>query len=127
MQTTDKAVNLPAPGLDSKIRVAFLWTATSGWYQADKKMKETHILPLMKATMDSWKNLEVTLLGTLDNDLFSSGPNLLGWHAIFLYDVPNVVVVNRMTNSIRDAGLDAYMALQAIIGRPYFLLEDVDK
>ncbi|WP_205628794.1 hypothetical protein, partial [Acinetobacter baumannii] len=64
------------------------------------------------------------LLGTFDRDILTAGhAGQIGWHACFLYDVPDLQTVSDMTHSFRATGLDRYFRLEAMIGRSFFLLE----
>lgn len=118
-------VDVLVPKITKPLRVIFLFEATSGWYQTTKQEKHEAIIPKLNAILESWKANGSTLLGTLDADVFSAGrASTLGWHACFLYDVPDFDTVSAMTHAIRDSELDRYFRLEAIIGRKFFLLEE---
>lgn len=111
------------PKVPSPLRVMIKFEST-GWFQTTQEEKSEQVLPKLNEALSSWKDLEVRLIGTLDRDIFTAGhAGDEGWHALFLYDVPDLQAVTAMTHSFRASGLDKYFRLEAIIGRPFFLLE----
>jgi hypothetical protein len=112
-----------APQIPEKIRMLLLFEST-GWFNTTGDEKTNHILPQLNEIIESWKTNGSELLGTIDRDILMAGSaGHTGWHACFLYNVPNLQTVTDMTHSFRSTGLDRYFRLEAIIGRPFFLLE----
>ncbi|WP_258000345.1 hypothetical protein [Bacillus sp. Marseille-P3661] len=111
------------PQIPSPLRVMIKFEST-GWFNTTSEEKTNDILPKLNEALESWNEYGVQLIGTLDRDIFTAGhAGDEGWHAIFLYDVPDLQAVTGMTHSFRASGLDRYFRLEAIIGRPFFLLE----
>lgn len=120
------AIEHGAPQVPSPLRVLIYFEST-GWFQTTAEEKSQQILPKLKEVLDSWKNNGSKLVGTLDRDIMTAGTTgSWGWHAIFLYDVPDLQTVTNMTHSFRATGLDRYFRLEAVIGRPFFLLEQTN-
>ncbi|WHY85777.1 hypothetical protein QNH39_24760 [Neobacillus novalis] len=118
-----KEIKHGAPQIPSPLRV-FITFESTGWFDTSKEQKEKEILPQLNKILEEWKENGSELLGTFDRDIFTAGhagPN--HWHACFLYNIPDLQTVTNMTHSIREAGLDRYIRLEASIGRPFFLLE----
>jgi hypothetical protein len=87
-------------------------------------------LPRFFEVIRSWQEkLEADLIGTIDDDLFMVGPpSSPPWTWYLLYDVPDLDIVAAMIDTIRrgeegNPRLDKYFRIEAIIGRPFFLLE----
>lgn len=118
------AIEHGAPQIPSKIRVLLLFEST-GWFNTTGEEKTQQILPQLNEILQSWKSNGSELLGTIDRDIFTAGhAGNTGWHASFLFDVPSFQTITDMTHSFRSSGLDRYFRLEAIIGRPFFLLEN---
>ncbi|WP_394237135.1 hypothetical protein [Niallia oryzisoli] len=112
-----------APIIPEKLRV-FITFESTGWFDTTQGQKETEILPLLNEVVQGWSQNGSELLGTFDRDILTAGhAGPTGWHACFLYNVPNLQTVTDMTHSFRATGLDRYFRLEASIGRPFFLLE----
>nr|WP_295971227.1 hypothetical protein [uncultured Bacillus sp.] len=113
-----------APQVPSSLRVMIYFEST-GWFNTTGKEKTNEILPALNEVIASWKENGSELLGTIDRDILTAGPSgSAGWHACFLYNVPDLQIVADMTHSFRATGLDKYFRLEAVIGRPFFLLEN---
>jgi len=113
-----------APEIPNPLRV-FITFESTGWFDTDQKQKEKEILPKLNKIMKEWEENGSELLGTFDRDIFTAGTSgPVGWHACFLYNIPNLQTVTNMTHAFRDAGIDRYFRIEAMIGRPFFLLED---
>lgn len=111
------------PKVPSPLRVMIFFEST-GWFDATPEEKTKEILPKLKEVLEQWQKKGTRLLGTIDRDILTAGhAGQTGWHAVFLYDVPDLQTVTDMTHSFRATGLDRYFRLEAIIGRPFFLLE----
>ncbi|NJJ40566.1 hypothetical protein [Paenibacillus apii] len=112
-----------APKIPEKLRVLIMFEST-GWFDTTPEEKKDHVLPALNEVITAWKQYEITLLGTIDRDILTAGhAGDKGFHALFLYDVPDLQTVTNMTHAFRATGLDRYFRLEAIIGRPFFLLE----
>lgn len=112
-----------APQIPSPLRVMFFFEST-GWFDTTGEQKTQEILPKLNEIIATWKENGSELLGTLDRDIFTAGhAGSMGWHAAFLYNVPDLQTVTDMTHSFRESGLDRYFRLEAMIGRAFFLLE----
>lgn len=111
------------PKIPSPLRVMIYFEST-GWFNTTGEEKTKVALPLLNEVLATWKENGSTLIGTIDRDILTAGPaGNAGWHACFLYDIPDLQTVADMTNSFRATGLDKYFRLEAVIGRPFFLLE----
>ncbi len=118
------AIEHGAPQVPNPLRVLILFEST-GWFQTTGEEKREQILPKLNDVLAAWKENGSQLLGTLDRDILTAGAaGNTGWHAIFLYDVPDLQTVASMTHGFRATGLDRYFRLEAIVGRPFFLLEE---
>ncbi|WP_408011095.1 hypothetical protein ACJROX_12610 [Pseudalkalibacillus sp. A8] len=118
-----KESDILTPKISSPIRVIFMFEST-GWFDTTKEEKELHIIPELKKIIKEWEKNGSHLIGTIDADVLSSGrAGQLGWHACFLYDVPNLQTVTNMTHAFRKRSLDRFFRIEAIIGRPFLLLE----
>ncbi len=118
------AIEHGAPQVPSKLRVLILFEST-GWFNTTGEEKRNDILPDLNEILQSWKSNGSVLLGTIDRDILTAGhAGKMGWHASFLFDVPDLQTVTDMTHSFRRSGLDRYFRLEAIVGRPFFLLEN---
>lgn len=112
-----------APQVPEKLRVMIFFEST-GWFDTTPEEKRQQVLPALNEVIKGWKQSDVTLLGTFDRDILTAGhAGDKGFHAVFLYDVPNLQTVTDMTHAFRATGLDRYFRLEALIGRPFFLLE----
>ncbi|MEW9673348.1 hypothetical protein [Ammoniphilus sp. 3BR4] len=117
------AIEHGAPQIPSKLRVMIKFEST-GWFQTTGEQKTQEVLPLLNDVLASWKDNGSELIGTIDRDILTAGhAGSEGWHACLLYDVPDLQTVTNMTHSFRANGLDKYFRLEAILGRPFFLLE----
>ena len=113
-----------APQVPSPLRIMFYFEST-GWFNTTGEEKTNDILPALNEIIASWRENGSELLGTIDRDILTAGPaGSAGWHACFLYNVPDLQTVADMTNAFRATGLDKYFRLEAVIGRPFFLLEN---
>ncbi|TMW71294.1 hypothetical protein FGB90_14585 [Alteribacter natronophilus] len=102
----------------------FMFEST-GWFDTTKEFKEKTIIPEFKEIINEWKSNESELIGTIDADVLASGRSgQLGWHACFLYDVPDLQTITNMTHAFREKGLDRYFRIEAVVGRPFMLLEN---
>jgi hypothetical protein len=120
------AIKHGAPQVPNPLRVVFFFEST-GWFDTTGEEKSEKILPQLNEVLASWKNTGAKLIGTLDRDILTAGPaGDKGWHACWLYDVPDMQTVADMTHSFRATGLDRYFRLEAVVGRPFFLLEKAD-
>ena len=120
------AIEHGAPQVPSPLRVLIYFEST-GWFQTTAEEKREQILPKLNEVLASWQNNGSKLIGTLDRDIMTAGSaGDWGWHACFLFDVPDLQAVTNMTHSFRATGLDRYFRLEAVIGRPFFLLESTD-
>jgi hypothetical protein len=118
------AVEHVAPRIPEKIRL-LLYFESTGWFNTSGEERTNQILPQLNEILESWKNNGSELLGTIDRDILIAGTaGNTGWHACFMYDVPNLQTITDMTHSFRSTGLDRFFRLEAIIGRPFFLLEN---
>ncbi|WP_232699290.1 hypothetical protein [Brevibacillus daliensis] len=118
------AIEHGAPNVPSPLRVFFTFEST-GWFNATTEEKTEQILPQLNKILEAWKKNGSTLIGTFDRDILTAGhAGNVGWHACFLYDVPELQTVTDMTHSFRASGLDRYFRLEAMIGRQFFLLEE---
>lgn len=113
-----------APQVPNPLRVLILFEST-GWFDTSADEKKNTVLPALFEAMSGWKNNGSKLIGTIDRDIMTAGHASQGWHACFLYDVPNLQTITDMTHAFRATGLDKYFRLEAIIGRPFFLLEEI--
>lgn len=114
-----------APQVPSPLRVIIYFESTTGWFNTTGEEKTNDILPALNEIIASWKENGSELLGTFDRDILTAGPSgSTGWHACFLYNIPDLQTVADMTHSFRATGLDKYFRLEAVIGRPFFLLEN---
>ncbi len=112
-----------APQVPSPLRVMIYFEST-GWFNTTGEEKTNEILPKLNEVIASWKENGSELLGTFDRDILTAGPaGNTGWHACFLYSIPDLQIVADMTHSFRETGLDKYFRLEAVVGRPFFLLE----
>lgn len=112
-----------APQVPSPLRVMIYFEST-GWFNTTGEEKTNEILPKLNEIIASWKENGSELIGTFDRDILTAGPaGKTGWHACFLYNIPDLQTVADMTHSFRETGLDKYFRLEAVIGRPFFLLE----
>lgn len=112
-----------APQILAKLRVMFMFEST-GWFDTTTEEKQQHVLPALNEVISGWKQYDITLLGTFDRDILTAGhAGDKGYHAVLLYDVPDLQTVTNMTHAFRATGIDRYFRLEAIIGRPFFLLE----
>ncbi|MDT8860728.1 hypothetical protein N0O92_10825 [Alkalihalobacillus sp. MEB130] len=111
------------PKIPSPLRVMIKFEST-GWFNTSAEERSETILPNLNEALESWKENGAELIGTIDRDIFTAGlAGDEGWHAVLLYNVPDLQAVTAMTHSFRSSGLDRYFRLEAIIGRPFFLLE----
>jgi hypothetical protein len=118
------AIEHGAPKIPSPLRV-FMTFESTGWFDTSGQEKTEKILPQLQEVLLSWQKNGSTLLGTFDRDILTAGhAGNHGWHACFLYDVPDLQTVSEMTHSFRATELDRYFRLEAMIGRPFFLLEE---
>ncbi|WP_158736797.1 hypothetical protein [Alteribacillus sp. YIM 98480] len=112
------------PKAQPPFRVLIQFEST-GWFDTTSEEKNTTLIPQLKEIFEEWKSGDATLIGTIDADLFSSGPgNNIGWHACFLFEVSDLQTITNMTHAFRERGLDRYFRVEAIIGRSFPLLED---
>lgn len=117
------SVKHEAPAISYPLRVLFEFES-NGWFEASAAEREQQILPALKEVLASWEALGAKLVGTLDRDVFTAGrAGHKGWHAVWLYDVPDLQSVVTMTHQFRATGLDRYFRLEAVVGRKFFLLE----
>ena len=119
-----------APKVPKPLRVMFCGASEGGWFQSTDEEKEKVILPRFFEVIKSWQEeLGAHLIGTIDDDLFMVGPpGSPPWTWYLLYDVPDLDTVAAMIDTIRHGEdgrprLDRYFRIEAIIGRPFFLLE----
>ncbi|AJY76136.1 hypothetical protein [Paenibacillus beijingensis] len=120
------AIEHGAPQIPPMLRVMIQFEST-GWFDTTGEEKTQHILPKLNEVLTGWKDNGSKLIGTLDRDILTAGhAGSAGYHAVFLYDVPDLQTVTNMTHSFRATGLDRYFRLEAVLGRPFFLLEKTD-
>ncbi len=112
-----------APKIPEKLRVIFMFEST-GWFDTTAEEKRETILPALHDAISSWKDYDAKLLGTIDRDILTAGhAGNAGYHALLLYEVADLQTVTNMTHSFRASGIDRYFRIEAILGRPFFLLE----
>jgi hypothetical protein len=123
-----------APKVLKPLRVMMCGAAEWGWFHSSNEEKEKMILPRFIEVVKSWQEkLGAHLIGTIDDDLFMVGPpGSPPWTWYLLYDVPDLDTVASMIDTIRQSEdgkprLDKYIRVEAIIGRPFFLLESEGK
>lgn len=111
------------PQVPTPLRVMIYFEST-GWFDTTAEEKSKEILPKLKEVLEQWKENGSRLLATIDRDILTAGhAGKAGWHAAFLYDVPDLQTITDMTHAFRATGLDRFFRLEAIIGRPFFMLE----
>ncbi|WP_078592638.1 hypothetical protein [Evansella clarkii] len=120
----EKEAEILVPKVTSPIRVMFMFEST-GWFDTTKEYKEEVIIPELKEIIKEWEKNGAKLIGTIDADVLAAGrTGQLGWHACFLYDVPDLSTITAMTHAFRARELDRYFRIEAVIGRPFVLLEE---
>jgi hypothetical protein len=112
------------------LRVMMCGAAELGWFQASNEDRKNIILPRFSEVLKSWEDkLGARLIGTIDDDLFMVGPpGSPPWTWYLLYDVPDIDTIAAMIDAIRQSEdgkprLDRFIRIEAIIGRPFVLLE----
>jgi len=112
-----------APKVPERLRVLVYFEST-GWFDTTAEEKRETVLPALNEAIASWKTFDANLLGTFDRDILTAGhAGSAGYHAVLLYEVGDLQTITNMTHSFRASGLDRYFRLEAVIGRPFFLLE----
>ncbi|CAB3393543.1 hypothetical protein [Kyrpidia spormannii] len=120
------AIEHDIPKIPTPLRVLFEFEST-GWFETSQEERKESILPKLSEILAGWEQYGARMVGTIDRDIFTAGAaGSKGWHACLLYDVPTWEAVAAMTNSFRATGLDRYFRLEAIVGRPFFLLEKAE-
>ncbi|WP_354693874.1 hypothetical protein [Elongatibacter sediminis] len=102
-----------------------------GWAAASPEYRQTVIMPEYNEVHRLWKEMGVTMIGTIDDYLTQAGTpgsRHYGWYE--LYEVNELSTVGKMLDLIRhsqlgEVHLDKYMRYDALIGTPQTDAEQV--
>lgn len=122
-------VEMVYPSATSTLRAVLLGAMTSAYYEAGDDLRRTRILPRFKQLVEEWRELGVSILATVDDDLLMVGePRSTGYTFYVVVEVARLEDVTAMIQRIRETvdgvRMDEYLRFEARVGRPFFLLED---
>jgi hypothetical protein len=122
-------VEMVYPSATSTLRAVLLGAMTSAYYEAGDDLRRTRILPRFKQLVEEWRELGVSILATVDDDLLMVGePRSTGYTLYVVVEVARLEDVTAMIQRIRETvdgvRMDEYLRFEARVGRPFFLLED---
>jgi len=122
-------VEMVYPSATSTLRAVLLGAMTSAYYEASDDLRRTRILPRFKQLVEEWRELGVSILATVDDDLLMVGePRSTGYTFYIVVEVARLEDVTAMIQRIRETvdgvRMDEYLRFEARVGRPFFLLED---
>ena len=122
-------VEMVYPSATSTLRAVLLGAMTSAYYEAGDDLRRTRILPRFKQLVEEWRELGVSILATVDDDLLMVGePRSTGYTFYIVVEVARLEDVTAMIQRIRETvdgvRMDEYLRFEARVGRPFFLLED---
>jgi len=122
-------VEMVYPSATSTLRAVLLGAMTSAYYEAGDDLRRTRILPRFKQLVEEWRELGVSILATVDDDLLMVGePRATGYTFYVVVEVARLEDVTAMIQRIRETvdgvRMDEYLRFEARVGRPFFLLED---
>ena len=122
-------VEMVYPSATSTLRAVLLGAMTSAYYEAGDDLRRTRILPRFKQLVEEWRELGVSILATVDDDLLMVGePRSTGYTFYVVVEVARLEDVTAMIQRIRETvdgvRMDEYLRFEARVCRPFFLLED---
>jgi hypothetical protein len=122
-------VEMVYPSATSTLRAVLLGAMTSAYYEAGDDLRRTRLLPRFKQLVEEWRELGVSILATVDDDLLMVGePRSTGYTFYVVVEVARLEDVTAMIQRIRETvdgvRMDEYLRFEARVGRPFFLLED---
>lgn len=116
------------PDATSTLRAVLLGAMTSAYYEAGDELRRTQILPRFKQLVGEWRDLGVSVLATVDDDLLMVGePRSTGYTFYIVVEVTRlddvVAMIQRIRETVDGVRMDEYVRFEARVGRPFFLLE----
>jgi len=122
-------VEMVYPSATSTLRAVLLGAMTSAYYEAGDDLRRTRILPRFKQLVEEWRELGVSILATVDDDLLMVGePRSTGYTFYVVVEVARLedvtAMIQRIRETVDDVRMDEYVRFEARVGRPFFLLED---
>ena len=122
-------VEMVYPSATSTLRAVLLGAMTSAYYEAGDDLRRTRILPRFKQLVEEWRELGVSILATVDDDLLMVGePRSTGYTFYIVVEIARLedvtAMIQRIRETVDDVRMDEYVRFEARVGRPFFLLED---
>ena len=111
-------------------RVMIVGRATTNFFAATGEEKETRFFPRFKGMLAEWELLGARLIASFCDDVLQVGPSRQRWAWNLIYEVDELDVAAAMIQAVREevdgVRLDAYLEMEARVGRPFYAREDTD-
>ncbi len=111
------------------LRILLVGMPTGDWYRLADNKQRSPVVRRLASTMQSWKDQPtIRFLASIDDDLLLVGNPAQFARASFylIFEVESLEAVSQMLDEFRrgEPRLDRYFTVSAIIGRPFWPIEE---
>jgi hypothetical protein len=111
-------------------RVMIVGRATTNFFAATDEDKATRFFPRFKEMLAEWEELGARVIASFCDDVLQVGPSRRPWAWNLIYEVDDLDVAAAMIQAVRQevdgVRLDAYLEMEARIGRAFYAREEAD-